>query len=411
MKRRGLLLVAWSLMAASVPAGAFWRSGPRWASQSTITMHLQLGSSGTLMDGSTSWNASADAALGIWNPHLNSVQFRGIRDSSAGINDGDGNNNVIWGDDVFGEPFGSDVIAVAITWARANQTYAEGNVVFNRKYSWNSYRGNLRVASGGGAWLLDLRRVAVHEFGHVAGLDHPDDHGQSVSAIMNKSVSNLDTVQSDDIDGVRAIYGTVPPPNRPPTVTAACSPCMVETTRSSSLRATASDPDGDPLSYQWSASSGSFSSTTSPTTTWTAPAQAGNVIVTIRVQDSRGASATATVTLQVTPRDRLDSGASLLPGQTLVSQNRRFRLAYQSDGNLVLYDDTNQSAPWASNTGGGSAREAAMQRDGNFVVYDSRGVPVFATGTSTAGSHLIVQNDGNVVIVRSDGQPVWDRFR
>ena len=40
------------------PGGAYSLSGRQWASGSTIAMHLQQGSpAGTLIDGSTSWNA------------------------------------------------------------------------------------------------------------------------------------------------------------------------------------------------------------------------------------------------------------------------------------------------------------------------------------------------------------------
>jgi predicted Zn-dependent protease len=51
-----------------------------------------------------------------------------------------------------------------------------------------------------------MQRVALHEFGHVLGLDHPDDHGQIVTAIMNSRASNVDALQRDDIEGVAAIY-------------------------------------------------------------------------------------------------------------------------------------------------------------------------------------------------------------
>ena len=90
-------------------------------------------------------------------------------------------------------------------------------MLFNTAFSWNWYSGPLRSASGGGT-LVDFHRVALHEFGHVLGLDHPDQAGQSVSAIMNSRVSNTDALQADDIAGARVLYGggATPPPSSAP---------------------------------------------------------------------------------------------------------------------------------------------------------------------------------------------------
>ena len=52
-----------------------------------------------------------------------------------------------------------------------------------------------------------VQRILLHEFGHVVGLGHPDEAGQNVVAVMNKS-HTLTSLQPDDIAGIRALYGT-----------------------------------------------------------------------------------------------------------------------------------------------------------------------------------------------------------
>jgi hypothetical protein len=397
------------------PGGAYRLLDRRWPSGAVIVMHLQQGSSGgPLADGSPDWNAVTEGALDAWNPVLSAVTFREVSGSSADVSLYNGVNNVAWADDVYGEAFDS-AIAVTISLSRGGVT-EETDVLFDRARSWNSYRGGLRNASGGGT-LFDLRRVALHEFGHVLGLGHPDDVGQSVTAIMNSRISAVDNLQSDDVNGVRAIYGgkgggSPAPSNRAPIVTAQCSPCTVEADLTSRLRATARDPDHDRLTYRWSAPEGTFSNPTDSDTDWTAPARAGVVTATITVENPRGGRATATVQLEVIPRDRLRANARLLDGQSLVSPGRRYRLVFQGDGNLVLYDDQEQRPLWASNTSASGAGQAIMQGDGNLVVYDDAGRDRWASGTAgTADAYLQLQDDGNLVVYGPGGQPLWDRFQ
>ena len=98
-----------------------------------------------------------------------------------------------------------------------------------------------------------------------------------------------------------------PPPvvqNRPPTVKAQCDPCTVFVGERSQLTANANDPDGDPLTYQWTAPTGKLDQPTTPKPIWTAPNQVGSVPVTVTVNDGRGGTASDTVTIQVIQREQ-----------------------------------------------------------------------------------------------------------
>jgi peptidoglycan-associated lipoprotein len=100
---------------------------------------------------------------------------------------------------------------------------------------------------------------------------------------------------------------TPPAANRNPTfsVNAACNPSVVEVGQNSNCTATATDPDGDPVTYNWTAPQGTFSAPNAQNTVWTAPNQPGNVPITVTAQDNRGGTATSTVTVQVTRRETL----------------------------------------------------------------------------------------------------------
>jgi outer membrane protein OmpA-like peptidoglycan-associated protein len=90
--------------------------------------------------------------------------------------------------------------------------------------------------------------------------------------------------------------------NRPPTVQARCEPCVVETGATATVTAEAQDPDGDLLNYRWSGPSGTFQNPGDRQTGWTAPQQEGGVPLTVTVDDGRGGTASAQVTVQVVRR-------------------------------------------------------------------------------------------------------------
>ena len=90
--------------------------------------------------------------------------------------------------------------------------------------------------------------------------------------------------------------------NERPSVTATCDPCTVARGGQVSLEAHATDPDDDPLTHAWSAEKGSFQAADWAETRWTAPSEPGRVTIRVEVSDGRGASAQATVDIEVVNR-------------------------------------------------------------------------------------------------------------
>ncbi len=177
-----------------------------------VVVVLKLGTPDrTLIDGNTSWESVAAQALSSWNSHLGTIQFSPVTQNPGMGSDRDGVNQVFFGSRVYGESFGGLVLAVATIW-HDGTTRTESDVIFNTAVSWDSYRGPSRRV--GGKLLCDFFRVALHEFGHVLGLDHPDQAGQTVCAIMNSVVSDQDSLTADDIDGAQELY-----PPRTPVIT------------------------------------------------------------------------------------------------------------------------------------------------------------------------------------------------
>jgi len=131
------------------------------------------------------------------------------------------------------------------------------------------------------------------------------------------------------------------------------------------------------------------------------------------------------------PQGSFTTNTVFTKGQRYYSEDNRYCLIFQEDGNLVIYKFASAkkySPVWSTKTNGIAMKSCVFQEDGNLVLYDYAGKARWAANGGAVdkggsggdkfyptgpGSHwLTIQNDGNLVIYegkfnRNRNNPRW----
>ncbi|MDT8716167.1 C40 family peptidase [Clostridium sp. 19966] len=111
----------------------------------------------------------------------------------------------------------------------------------------------------------------------------------------------------------------------------------------------------------------------------------------------------------------LKSGQTIWTTQYLMSENEKYRLIIQDDGNLVIYDNNNKPI-WAAYSFGSSDftdNRLSLQSDGNLVVYGDKWNSLWYTKTDHTNNNsllLRLDDDGDLRLF-ADSKLIWDSNR
>jgi len=156
-----------------------------------------------------------------------------------------------------------------------------------------------------------------------------------------------------------------PPINHPPTVSCTADKSMVYLDSGDviTVNCTASDPDNDPLTYTWSSTGGKVDGN-GPQVRWlSAATPAGSDVITAKVDDGRGGSASSAVTVRVEPKPNHPPTITCTADRSSVFAGEKVHIttnASDPDGDPLTYT-------WRANAG-------QIVGDGAAVDLDTSGL-------------------------------------
>jgi hypothetical protein len=152
------------------------------------------------------WNTAFIDALNEWSQET-AFNFL-LREENHTPCMNDFINGVDFTSSVCGTEFGANTLAVTLINTQHQilgpPRIVEADIVINNQRDFDIYDGSL-IQFGMDFAGVDFRRIALHELGHMIGLDH--NSAVPAESIMAPSIGNIHRLQDDDIEAVSTLYG------------------------------------------------------------------------------------------------------------------------------------------------------------------------------------------------------------
>lgn len=200
--------------------------------------------------------------------------------------------------------------------------------------------------------------------------------------------------------------------NQPPVISSlAAAQMSVYPNGNTEIQCVASDADGDQIDFKWACTGGSFTTTAPGIVTWKAPEAYGTYDVSVTVEDGKGGSAQASLTLTVGANQNpqisslvANPSGILYGGSTTITC-----IASDPDGDVVTYSwspsggsvtGVGEKVTWIAPNKGGDYGITVIVSDGKGGETTGNVMVTVSAATRTVTIYPVAQETGTV---RSDG--------
>ena len=386
------VIVLGTLTALTVGVGAYV-TYCKWGT-STVTYYINPANADV---SATAAETAVQAGANAWGAQSGA----GFRYSYAGrVNDtsvGYDNRNVV----IFRNASNGGAIATTHYWM-SNNRIIDADIIF-WSGEWTFFTGTSGCSSG--AYIED---IATHEFGHALGLKHSGVSGATMEASYSRCSTQLRTLASDDIAGIRSLYpptsSSPSPANTAPVVTISAPGNNASFAGGTNISFTGSARDNEDGTISarlvWTSSrDGQIGTGASFSRTLTA----GTHSVKATATDSKGTSSYSTISVTVSATTTTNqvptvsitspiNNTTVAPGTALAFVASA---ADAEDGNLTSKIAWSSSVSGSLGTGGsisrtltaGTHKVRASVTDGKGATATSY-VTVVVSSSATSGSWL-----------------------